>query len=194
MVEETEKKSLTTEETPQVEVEQPQDQPNQEEETTAEASSEDQASAQDESNDTDDTENVAERDSDEDSDSDEEDDNDDDSNDEVSDEDDSDSDSESDEEGNNLSELITAANILDDDDDDDEWWTTEDDYSKAEREKLEKLYTSTLRQFDENEIVEGVISAVGEKEVVLNIGFKSEGVVPISEFRDMEELTGGNPR
>ena len=80
-----------------------------------------------------------------------------------------------------------------DEDDDDEWWTSDDEYSTAEREKLEKLYTSTLRQFDENEIVEGVISAIGEKEVVLNIGFKSEGVVPISEFRDMEELKVGIP-
>ena len=40
-------------------------------------------------------------------------------------------------------------------------------------------------------IVTGTIVGIGEKEVVLNIGFKSEGVVPISEFRDIEDLKAG---
>ncbi|MEM7298345.1 MAG: 30S ribosomal protein S1, partial [Bacteroidota bacterium] len=91
-----------------------------------------------------------------------------------------------------LSELIDVSGSGKDDDDDD-WWKDEDDYSAAERQKLTDLYSSTLKQFNENEIVEGSIVSVGEKEVVLNIGFKSEGVVPISEFRDLEEIKPGDP-
>lgn len=74
---------------------------------------------------------------------------------------------------------------------DDDWWKDEDDYTEKERQELEKMYTSTLREFNENEIVHATIVGVGEKEVVLNIGFKSEGIVPVSEFRDMEEVTIG---
>ena len=83
-------------------------------------------------------------------------------------------------------------NLIKEDDDDDEWWLDDDEYSSSQRKELEQLYSNTLREFNENEIVEGLISAVGEKEVVLNVGFKSEGVVPISEFRDMPELAVGD--
>ncbi len=75
--------------------------------------------------------------------------------------------------------------------DDDDWWKDEDDYTEKERAELEKMYTSTLREFNENEIVNATVVGIGEKEVVLNIGFKSEGVVPVSEFRDMEDLKAG---
>mgnify|MGYP006267391563 CR=1 FL=1 len=75
--------------------------------------------------------------------------------------------------------------------DDDDWWKDEDDYSEKERAELEKMYTSTLREFHENEIVMATVVGIGEKEVVLNIGFKSEGIVQVSEFRDMEDLQPG---
>jgi small subunit ribosomal protein S1 len=75
--------------------------------------------------------------------------------------------------------------------DDEDWWKDEDDYTEKERKELEKMYTSTLREFNENEIVHATIVGVGEKEVLLNIGFKSEGIVPVSEFRDLEEVTIG---
>ena len=84
------------------------------------------------------------------------------------------------------------SNLIKDDDDDDEWWKDDDEYSSKERKELESLYSNTLREFNENEIVEGIISAIAEKEVVLNVGFKSEGVVPVSEFRDMPELAVGD--
>ena len=84
------------------------------------------------------------------------------------------------------------SNLIKDDDDDDEWWLDDDEYSSKERKELESLYSSTLREFSENEIVEGQISAIGEKEVVLNVGFKSEGVIPISEFRDTPDLKIGD--
>ena len=74
---------------------------------------------------------------------------------------------------------------------DDDWWKDEDDYTEKERVELEKMYASTLREFHENEIVNASVVGIGEKEVVLNIGFKSEGVVPVSEFRDMKDLQPG---
>lgn len=85
-----------------------------------------------------------------------------------------------------------AASNSDDDDDDDEWWKDDDDYTDAERSEMEKLYSGTLREFHENEIVKGAIVSIGDKEVVLNIGFKSEGIVPISEFRDIPDMKSGD--
>lgn len=82
---------------------------------------------------------------------------------------------------------------------DDTWGDDEDDdigdgtgYSKAQRAKLESLYEGTLRELNENEIVSGKVVSIGEKEVVLNVGFKSEGVVPINEFRDLDKIKIGD--
>ncbi|GAB4415290.1 MAG: 30S ribosomal protein S1 [Bacteroidia bacterium] len=81
---------------------------------------------------------------------------------------------------------------IDDDDDDDDWWKTDGTYSAAERRKLEDIYSSTLREFNENEIVNATVVSVGDKEVLLNIGFKSEGIVSISEFRGRTEVKPGD--
>jgi small subunit ribosomal protein S1 len=78
------------------------------------------------------------------------------------------------------------------DDLDDDWWAEEDEYSSNERKRLEDLYTGTLKEFNENEIVKGTVVSVGEKETILNIGFKSEGIIPNSEFRDLEDLKPGD--
>ncbi|MEO1416182.1 MAG: 30S ribosomal protein S1 [Bacteroidota bacterium] len=79
-------------------------------------------------------------------------------------------------------ELIEG--LGDDDDDDDEWWKTGDDYTKSQREEMAKMYAGTLREFNANEIVQGTVVSIGDKEVVMNIGFKSEGVIPSNEFRE----------
>lgn len=84
------------------------------------------------------------------------------------------------------------ASIRKNEDDDDAWWEDDEDYSRKDREELERLYTNTLSEFNENEIVKGTVTSVGEKEVVLNIGFKSEGIIPVSEFRDLEGLKPGD--
>ncbi|MEZ4825071.1 MAG: 30S ribosomal protein S1 [Bacteroidia bacterium] len=85
-----------------------------------------------------------------------------------------------------VKKLYASAKSGDDDDDDEDWWKDGGDYSSKQREEMEQLYSGTLRQFSENEIVTGTVVSIGEKEVVLNIGFKSEGVVPISEFRSRD--------
>src|SRR5690606_30354613 len=65
-------------------------------------------------------------------------------------------------------------------------------YSKEEREKLESIYSETLRPISKNEIVSGRVVSVTAKDVVLNVGFKSDGLVPLSEFRDMPDLKPGD--
>ena len=65
-------------------------------------------------------------------------------------------------------------------------------YSKAEREELEKLYEGTLSDVVENDVVEGLVVGVTDRDVIINIGFKSDGLVPLSEFRDLPELKAGD--
>ena len=61
-------------------------------------------------------------------------------------------------------------------------------YSKKERSDLEKLYTDSLTSVDEKELIEATIVGLSNRDVVVNIGSKSDGVIPRSEFRDMPEL------
>ena len=56
---------------------------------------------------------------------------------------------------------------------------------------MEAQYTKDLKILEENVIVTGTVVSVTSTDVVLNIGFKSDGMVPINEFRDMEELKQG---
>jgi len=65
-------------------------------------------------------------------------------------------------------------------------------YSQDERAELEALYGGTLAQVAEKEVVKGTVVGITDREVILNIGFKSDGMVPISEFRDMPELQPGD--
>ncbi len=57
--------------------------------------------------------------------------------------------------------------------------------------QMEELYASTLKDIREGEIVNGKVVALTKKEAVVDIGFKSEGFVPIEEFRNPEELEIG---
>ena len=61
-------------------------------------------------------------------------------------------------------------------------------YSKKERDTLEKLYTDSLSSVDEKELIEATVVGLSNRDVVVNIGSKSDGVIPRSEFRDMPEL------
>lgn len=53
---------------------------------------------------------------------------------------------------------------------------------------LSEMYNDTFREVTEGEIVKGRIVALNEKEAVVDIGFKSEGFVPVEEFRNLENL------
>ena len=61
----------------------------------------------------------------------------------------------------------------------------------AEKSLMEELYASTLKDIKEGEVSKGTIAAITAKEVIVDIGFKSEGFVPIEEFRNPAELAVG---
>ncbi len=59
-------------------------------------------------------------------------------------------------------------------------------------EDLEKAYDSTLNKVNDREVVDGTVIAMNKREVVVNIGFKSDGIIPMSEFRYNPELAIGD--
>ena len=65
-------------------------------------------------------------------------------------------------------------------------------YSKTERTDLDKLYGGTVASVNESEVVEGTVVGINDRDVILNIGFKSDGLVPLAEFKDMPNLKIGD--
>ena len=65
-------------------------------------------------------------------------------------------------------------------------------YSADDRAKMEAMYDGTLKSITEHEVVDGHVVGITEKDVVVNIGFKSDGVVPLSELRYNPELKTGD--
>ena len=76
-----------------------------------------------------------------------------------------------------------------------DWAALEDDrkhLSTAEKAKMEKAYEDSLTSIAEKEVLMGTVVGMNKKEVVINIGYKSEGVVPLSEFRFKPDLKVGD--
>jgi small subunit ribosomal protein S1 len=67
-----------------------------------------------------------------------------------------------------------------------------DAYSKESREKLTETYDSTLNKINDKEVVTGIVTSISKREVVVNIGYKSDGVVSMNEFRYNPELKVGD--
>lgn len=67
-----------------------------------------------------------------------------------------------------------------------------DVYSSEERQELSSMYDKTLSTIVENEVTDGIVIAMNKREVVINIGYKSEGVVSLNEFRYNPELKIGD--
>jgi small subunit ribosomal protein S1 len=65
-------------------------------------------------------------------------------------------------------------------------------YNNSERERLEALYEKTLNVITEKQLIKGSVVSITDKEVVLNIGFKSDGLIALSEFRDLPGLKIGD--
>ena len=65
-------------------------------------------------------------------------------------------------------------------------------YSNDERRKLEEAYDQTLRAIQDHEVIEGTVVTMTNREVIVNIGFKSDGVIQINEFRYNPELKIGD--
>lgn len=68
----------------------------------------------------------------------------------------------------------------------------EDEYSSEEYERMLDLYNGTLASIEEGEIVKSRVLEIRENLVVLDIGFKSEGTIPLEEFKDMPDLKPGD--
>jgi small subunit ribosomal protein S1 len=66
------------------------------------------------------------------------------------------------------------------------------DYSKKDRLAMEDLYTGTLNQITEKEIIEGTVVGLTARDVIINIGFKSDGLVALTEFRDLPNMKAGD--
>jgi len=67
-----------------------------------------------------------------------------------------------------------------------------DGYSQISRSELADKYEATLNSINEKEVLEGTVVAMTKKEVIINIGFKSEGVIQASEFRYNPDLKVGD--
>jgi small subunit ribosomal protein S1 len=65
-------------------------------------------------------------------------------------------------------------------------------YSPEERATLENMYSQTLSTISDNEVIEGTVVTMNKREVVVNIGYKSEGVISLNEFRYNPELKPGD--
>lgn len=65
-------------------------------------------------------------------------------------------------------------------------------FNEASKEELVKTYDETLNTMKDKDVVMGTVTALNKREVVVNIGFKSDGVVPMSEFRYNPELKIGD--
>lgn len=65
-------------------------------------------------------------------------------------------------------------------------------YSSEEKARLEEIYNKTFSTIAEGEVVEGTVIAMNKREVVVNIGYKSEGVISLNEFRYNPNLKVGD--
>jgi small subunit ribosomal protein S1 len=69
-----------------------------------------------------------------------------------------------------------------------------DEYTEEEYNQLMGMYENTLNEIEEKEIVTGRIISIDDKYVVIDIGFKSEGIVAVNEFnsKQLENMAPGD--
>ncbi|MBR9860319.1 30S ribosomal protein S1 [bacterium] len=65
-------------------------------------------------------------------------------------------------------------------------------YDKSERQEMVDMYANTINQIEEKTLVQGRVVSFTDSDVVLDIGFKSDGLVARTEFRDMPDLKVGD--
>ena len=65
-------------------------------------------------------------------------------------------------------------------------------YSKEEKEKYHQVYDNTFVQLDDGQMMKGLVVGLTKTDVVLNIGFKSDGLISLNEFRDLPNLAVGD--
>ncbi len=65
-------------------------------------------------------------------------------------------------------------------------------YSSVQRKEMDSLYGGAITSVNESEVVKGAVVGINDRDVILNIGFKSDGLVPLAEFKDMPNLKIGD--
>jgi small subunit ribosomal protein S1 len=65
-------------------------------------------------------------------------------------------------------------------------------YSKEEKEKYDHVYDNTFVTITDGELIKGLVVGLTKTDVVVNIGFKSDGLVSLNEFRDLPNLKSGD--
>lgn len=92
------------------------------------------------------------------------------------------------EENQNLEQTQTAHDDFD--------WSVDKrnvaNYSKSQREELEKAYEQTFKNIEEAELISGTVVGLTKTDAIINIGFKSDGLIPLNEFRDIPDLKVGD--
>ncbi len=74
-----------------------------------------------------------------------------------------------------------------------DWDAFENDgFDAQEKASNEESYSKSLSRINENEVVEGTVTSINKREVIVNIGYKSEGVISINEFRYNPDLAVGD--
>ena len=73
-----------------------------------------------------------------------------------------------------------------------DWDEFENGAAQGSKDTLAKAYDETLNKIQEHEVVEGTVISLDKKEVVVNIGYKSDGIIPASEFLYNPELKVGD--
>ena len=74
-----------------------------------------------------------------------------------------------------------------------DWYAYENDgHSQSEVERLDDIYDSSLTSITEKEVIDGKVIAMTQREVVVNVNYKSEGIIAINEFRYNPDLKIGD--
>ena len=68
----------------------------------------------------------------------------------------------------------------------------EDEYTSEDYERMIAMYQGTMASIEEGEIVKATVMEIRENLVILDIGFKSEGSIPLEEFKDLPDLKAGD--
>ncbi|MDE6033376.1 MAG: S1 RNA-binding domain-containing protein, partial [Muribaculaceae bacterium] len=75
-----------------------------------------------------------------------------------------------------------------------DWDAFENGVTNTEKslEELTKTYDQSLGQVKDQQVIEGTIIALNKREAVVNIGYKSDGIIPMSEFRYNPDVKVGD--
>lgn len=67
----------------------------------------------------------------------------------------------------------------------------DEEYTSSQREDLEKNYESTLNTIEADQVIDGNVVSISDREVIVNINYKSDGIISRNEFRYKEDLKVG---